>query len=297
MAALALGACSLASVGYQRLPELGTWWVQRYVPLSEGQRERLREGLQAWQAQHQRSQLPQAVALLRDWQQRLGGPIGAEDACRAWDEAKALLVRAAVLAAPVAAELAQTLDEAQLTALAERQRRGDEELARQLRQPSGWRWGRAAAAEAALDGPAAARLQRLVERYEWLYGSLTPAQVQLLAQGARGAAQDVPRILAERQRRNADLLATLQRMRAPGPAALPASASGPAPQAQLLWHGWVQRALQPPAPEDAQWLQAQTVAACQQFAALHHSASADQRQHAQRLLGGYAQALGRLVGS
>ncbi|MGQ3053938.1 MAG: DUF6279 family lipoprotein [Roseateles sp.] len=111
MAILLLGlvGCSSLSLAYNQLPLLGGLWADRYLDLDSGQKARLKDRLQAWQAWHRREELPQWQALLRQAQAALEGGITPQELLAlergARASAERSLQRAAPLAAPLLAEL------------------------------------------------------------------------------------------------------------------------------------------------------------------------------------------------
>ncbi len=68
---LAAAGCSLSKLGYEALPTLAQWEIDRYLDLDEQQREivaRRLDGLHRW---HRNAQLPEYVGFLREVDDRV----------------------------------------------------------------------------------------------------------------------------------------------------------------------------------------------------------------------------------
>lgn len=298
LASAALSGCSLVGWGYGQLPALAQWWLQRQLPLNEAQRTRLGSDLEAWHTWHRQTQLVAITTRLRHWQALAAGPVDADTLCREWAVVRQHLDQAARQAVPALARLALTLDDAQLAALsASQQASHDEYRAQHAERTGGWLgWGlQPAQASVPASGPApesasttASLLHRqdtARQRYERLYGPLSEMQMEALAATLRVSAFDPGRMLAERQRRSDDLVASLRIAR---------KAAGLSAEQAL--HGWLDRLAQSPTPGHDAWTRRLTREGCEQFAAVHNLASSDQRLQAQRTLAGYEADLRRAAG-
>jgi hypothetical protein len=129
------------------------------------------------------------------------------------------------------------------------------------------------------------RLSRTVDRYETLYGDLTPTQVQLVRQNLQNSPFDASRTLADRRERQADLIELIRQLQGTRTPRLANESPAP-PAATQAVRNWLQRGLlaSPTASgERAGWIRH----GCEAFATLHNSTSAAQRQHAQQLLAKY----------
>jgi hypothetical protein len=140
-----------------------------------------------------------------------------------------------------------------------------------------------------IDVPAAQaqdkRFEQALERIEMVYGRLDEPQRAVLRQGLAASAYDAQRILADRQRRQQDLLETLRRLHRARPA--PEEARD-----QLL--AWVDRARHAPDPTYRAWQQGLVDEGCRIFAAVHASTTAQQREQAVRRLRAYQRDLREL---
>jgi hypothetical protein len=201
--------------------------------------------------------------------------ITAEFACREFDAIRASFTRMSERGVEPLTRLALQLSPAQLDHMQRHQTKGDESFAKDfLRGTPAQRLAR--------------RLDRAIDRYETLYGTLTEAQRQLLKTGLQQSPWDPQRTQAERQRRQAAMLQTIRDVQAAHGAAFVASgASTPPPEAVNALRGWSQRLLNSPTPGYAAYSASLVKDGCAQFAALHNSTSPEQRAHAIGVLKGY----------
>jgi hypothetical protein len=268
---LGLAGCSLIETAYNQAPQLLYWWLDRQVDLTEAHRGPVKEALQDLSRWHRRQELPQWQALAQRLSSQMGPEISPAQACAAQAEGLESLRRFARQSALPLGQLASSLSPAQLSYLQQRLAKNDVD----------WRkeW---------LDGSAEKRLQNRVkrglERSEDLYGRLSRAQVAHLEQLVGQSAYQAEIAWAERQRRQQDLLQTLERAR------------GQSPEfAQKEVAAWIERALASPVPEHRTHAEQSTLGVCRAIAGLHNETTPEQREHAAGRLREYARAFGRLA--
>ena len=289
-----LAGCSMVSLGYNRLPDLGLLWLNRQLPLTDAQSAQARTDMAALLAWHRRTQLPATADLLRRWQDLATGDLSAADACGEWAQVRGLLDTITQQALPAMARLASGTTPAQLAELQRIQRKGNDEF-REAHAPQARR-GWFTPANAATENPAQAsrliaqagldkRLDALRDRYSQLYGPLSDAQAALLRERLQTSPFQPERTLAERERRQTELLGVLQSLQTPQEAG----------QAQALVRAWLAGWTASPTPGYAAYAQQLTRDGCAQFAALHRTTTPEQRAHAVRTLKGYEQDLRALA--
>jgi hypothetical protein len=210
--AVAAGCSMISRLGYDNLPTLAAWRADSYLSLNAEQKaiaSRRLESLHAW---HRSTQLDDYAALLREIQRTVAQGEVDEARIRAWRVAmferwKPIADRAA----PAVAEVAVTLEPAQMRRLRDEMERDNAKFRREW-MPE----GRGERIEA--------RTKRYVERAELFLGSLTAEQKQL----ARRMAAEVPdseeQWFAQRLMRQQDLIATFERIRTERPDPATASA-------------------------------------------------------------------------
>ena len=207
---IALGGCSMMRLGYEALPTLISWQVGRYLDLDDGQRAIVGRRVEALHQWHQHAQLPYYAEMLREVRERVEVGVATEDLGR-WREqvAQAWEVIADRMA-PGVAELALTLRSEQVEHLRERLAESAAESRRKMLP----------------DGDEAryrARQERVVARAEFFLGGLGGAQQKALQPVVRGMPAIEEDWLAEREARNQQLLALLNKIRRERPSKVEAT--------------------------------------------------------------------------
>jgi hypothetical protein len=265
LAALLLAGCgSLLRLSYSQGPHLAYWWLDGYLDLDGEQSLRVRESLDQWFDWHRRTQLPAYAALLARAQREAMEPTTSAAMCAWRDEAQRRIDTAVERAAPLLARLIVTLRPEQLQHMERKLAKDGEDL-------------RADYAQADREERARASFKRTLERYETFYGRLDEAQRARLAQLLAASPFDADRWLAERERRNADMMRTLATL----------SAQGDLAQAQAAVRVLAERAVRSPRPDYRAYVERLVQDNCALAAAMHNLATPAQRQHARDKLKGW----------
>ena len=202
---VAAGCSMVGRLGYDHFPTLAAWRADSYLSLNAEQKAIASRRIEALHAWHRSTQLDDYAGLLREVRQALAAGDVDEARIRGWRLAmferwKPIADRAA----PGVAEVAVSLEPAQLQRLRDGMERDNDRIRREWLPP-----GRAERIEA--------RTRRYVERAEQFLGALTAEQRQL----ARRMAAEVPdgeeQWFAQRLLRQQDLVATFERIRAERP--------------------------------------------------------------------------------
>jgi hypothetical protein len=207
------GGCSMVGrLGYDHFPTLAAWRADSYLALNAEQKAIAARRIEALHAWHRGTQLDDYAGLLREIQRAVARGDVDEARIRGWRQAMfERWTPIAERAAPAVAELAVTLEPAQLQRLRDGMERDNDKIRREWLPP-----GRADRIEA--------RTKRYVERAELFLGTLTAEQRQL----ARRMAAEVPdgeeRWFEQRLLRQQDLVATFERIRTERPDPATASA-------------------------------------------------------------------------
>ena len=273
--AMGLVACSAIKLGYSTLPDLAYWWLDGYVDFSEAQEPLARQELARLHAWHRQQELPRLGELLARLEQMTPGSISPAQACAVVDEVQVRMNAVAVRAEPAILGLASSLTPRQLRHLERKYRNNNEAYRKE--------WIALAVAERKEK-----RFDQLLERLETIYGSLDEPQRAVLRQGIAQSMFDPQRILAERQRRQQDLLQVLRRMADP--------ATG-TEGARTLLRGYLERTQHSPDLAYRAWQDALVQEGCRVFSAVHESTTAAQRQQAARRLHAYQRDLRELSGT
>ena len=265
LAALLLAGCgSVLRLGYGQGPSLAYWWLDGYVDLDGDQSTRLRDELDRWFEWHRRAELPLYADLLARAQREVMQPVGAAGMCAWRDEAQRRLDVALDRAMPMLAALAVTLKPEQLRHLEARLAKNGAEI-------------RSEYAQADRAERARASFKRTLERYENLYGRLDETQRRRLGELLAVSPFDADRWLAERERRNAEMLRALAAV----------AASRDAVQAQAAVRLLINRAQRSTRPEYRAYAERLTLENCELAATMHNLMTTAQRQYARNKLKGW----------
>jgi len=263
--AAALGACSAIKLGYNSLPDVAYWWLDRYASFSDTQSLRVRDDLRRLHAWHRATELPRLAGLLARMEQLAPGPVTAAQACAFVPEFQARFNAVADQAEPALIATALSLSARQLRHL--QRKYNDNNVS--------WRkeW-----IEIPADEQKDKRFKVLLERLEMIYGRLEEPQRVALRAGIERSLFDPQRILAERQRRQQDLLQVLRKL-----TAAPTSAA----DARAALRAYLDRAQRSPDPAYRAYQQALVDEGCRLVASVHETTTAAQRERAVRRLRDY----------
>jgi hypothetical protein len=270
---LGLAGCTALRLGYEKLPGLAYWWLDGYADFHDAQTPQVRTELARLHAWHREQELPRLADLLGRIEQMAPGEITPQQACTVVTEVQERLAAVADRAEPAAAAIAGTLGERQLQRIARKFRSKNDTFQRENIEPD---------ANDRLDD----RYEQMLERAETLYGRLDARQRALLREALAQSAYDPARILADRQRRQQDLLQTLRRMARP---------DTPADDDRAQLRAWLERARHAPDPAYRAWQEGLVQEGCRIFAAVHQSTTGTQREQAVRRLRAYQRDLRELA--
>ncbi len=259
-----LSACGLVRTGYDHLDTLAYWWMDRYLDFNESQKREVKADLKAWHAWHRSSQLPAYADLLAELQHMAKNDVTPPAACDVIMKARDQFETLVLQTAPQAASLALSLEPANLKHLRKKFAEEDKQ----------WRekWLDVSAKQLAED-----RLEEWSERSEFFYGRLTAAQKQAIRDAIARSALDPKISWMLRQRRQEDILATLEKIRKTKPSPTLAEA-----EIRAL----MERALHPDDPVGAEMRRDLFNEACANSAAMHKLATPTQRKRAEEKLAG-----------
>ncbi len=265
VAVTVLAGCSMLKFGYGQASGFAFRWIDRYVELDDAQSLRARTALDEWFAWHRRTQLPDYADLLVRAQGELLADATPERMCAWSKEIRNRIDTAAERAMPVIAEVALTLTPAQIAAIEKRNATTNDEFRDDFLQREPAKRRRAA-------------VQREIERAESFYGTLDPAQRELVVRSVASSPYNGEIAYAERQQRQKDLLQLLRRLTAAG--------AGQA-QAETDIRAWLQSYQR--SPREAYRGYAERVVAhnCAYASALHNATTSEQRRIAVKKIKGY----------
>jgi len=265
LALVLLPACSAIKLGYQQLPTLSYWWLDSTVSFSSAQTPAAKEAIDKLYQWHRREELAGYGEVLQRIGQLSTGALQADQVCTVATDVQArldvLMRQAVVQAVPVVLALGPR----QLSHMARHWENKNEEWEKEWLQGD---------AQARLDR----RLDKAVNRFNSFYGDLNPAQIGLLRTQLAQSPWTAEWGRRDRQRRQQDLLSTLQRVAQSG--------MTPAQAEAQLWGVW-QRWLNPSDPAQRAVLQSLSQRACENLAQLHNTTTPEQRVRVARRLRAY----------
>lgn len=268
-----LTSCSALRLGYTQGPTLAYWWLDSYLDFDDAQSIKARDSLGQWFAWHRKTELPQLAALLNRAAIEVTADASADQACRWYDTFQPRIEAAVEQALPAVAEIAATLRPEQIDAMRKRQARANDEFRDEYLQPK---------PEARLR----ADLDRALERAEMIYGRFSGPQRDKLQEIIAASTFDPERWLTDRQRRQRDLLQTLQALQSPGIGRTEAVAA---------LRGYWQRSRKSPDEAYARYAQQLNNYNCAAAAQIHNLTTAAQRLEAQKRLRGWEADLRSLI--
>lgn len=271
--ALLVAACSQLQLGYNNADTVIAYSLDSYLDLDDEQERLARDGIGALHRWHRATQLPGYVQLLNDAQKKVAGPVTAADVREFNAGVRRALAAIGEQAAPELARLALTLKPAQVGRLADKLARDASKERREL--------VRFAGAESLEQ-----RVDRYVERAEDWFGTLTPAQREMIRASLARQPEAQQAWMAERERRQDDLVAVMARIRA----------EQPPPATATAWlREYFAELAEPREPERRAWLARYREESAELVARLVNSATPAQRSALAKKLRRYAVDLEALV--
>ena len=266
---LILTGCSAVRLGYNKLPEIASWWLDSYIDFSDAQGPQAKAALHKLQAWHRKEELPAIAELLLQAQILAPQNITPEQACMVWEGAQvrieSFIQESSRLAAPVVSQLSAK----QLKHLEKEWATRNEDWKKQ------WVQGTP-------DSRIKKRVDLAAERFNSFYGDLNLEQRQVLKQQFLQSTWTPEASYQLRLKRQQEQLIALQAMSSE--IAKPAM---PIAQVEKTLQSLI---LQSVRPKDAADLSKQLQLeqqACQNLAQLHNTMSPAQRLKAQRKLKDY----------
>ncbi len=270
---LGMGGCSAIRLAYANGPQLAWWWVDGYLDFSREQAVGVRKAIDRWFDWHRPSQLPEYVALLAQAQAQVMTPVTAGQACGWQDRLREKLDPAFQRGMQEFADIIPGLTEAQFKHLEQRYLKGNDEM-------------RADFLQADTQERLRESIKRTVERAERVYGTLGETQQKVIEAGVAASPFNPELWLAERQRRQQDILQTLRRL-----VAEKADRELRVAALRTLWL----RTERSPDPQYRAYQLRLTEYNCNLVAQVHNSTTPAQRQKARERLKGWEEDLRALL--
>ena len=264
-----LTGCSAIRLGYNKLPEIASWWLDSYIDFTDSQGPQAKVALQKLQTWHRKEELPAIAELLVQAQTLALQNITPEQACKVWEGAQvrieSIIQESSRLAAPVVSQLSAK----QLKHLEK------EWASRNEDWKKNWLQGTP-------DTRVKKRVDLAAERFNSFYGDLNAEQRQLLKQQFLQSAWTPEWGYQQRVKRQQEQLTALQ--------AMSSEITKPAMPLAQVEKALEALMLHSVRPRDTSDLSKQLLLeqqACQNLAQLHNTMSPAQRLKAQRKLKDY----------
>jgi hypothetical protein len=268
VAAGVLSGCGLVTLAYNRIPTLLYWKLDGMVDLSTPQSAWLRGEIDRWHAWHRRTHLPAYAGALAEWRGLAAADLTPAMVCERFDQVRTWVDDMVIQGMPALARLAQELTPAQMDHLRRHYQKEDETFRQDFMNGNG--------------GVSQKRVSRAIDRAEMFYGTLTSEQRLWVRQRLQQSAFRPEQTLAERQRRQADLLEAIARVQAGTPA-------------RAALQDYWSRVKRSPQPAYNAYADAATRDGCAFVAELHNRTTPEQRRQAVQQLLEYEQAFRALA--
>lgn len=271
--ALVLAGCNTPKLAYNNAPQLTWWWLDGYFDIASDAAPRVKDAIEHWFQWHRRTQLNGYAGFLAGVAAQADGPITPAQLCGWYEQLRQRLEPALERAYDSAADLVPLLGPAQIAALEAKLTKNTAEFRKEYLQTDAQTRRKAA-------------VKRAVERSETFYGRLSDAQRAILEAAVASSPFDPALALAERERRQKDVLATLRRW-----------TSEKADRAQVAAgiRQLARNAEASPDPAYRQYAARLTDHNCRVSAELHNSTTPKQRAELRKLLGEWEETLQSLA--
>lgn len=211
-AVLVATACSSIRLGYNNADTLLLYSLDSYFDLDDAQESLARERVRALLAWHRRTQLPDYAQLLDNAQRRLdtvpASPVSAQEVLAIQAQMGERLMTVGTQAAPDLARLARTLTPEQLAHYGAKVAKDNAKLRRERVQARDGGAGNGASSAYSEE-----RIKRNIARARTWLGPLTAEQEQLIRDATLARPGGEQQWLQERERRQRELAAMLDRIR------------------------------------------------------------------------------------
>jgi hypothetical protein len=264
--AMLIPACGLVNTAYNNAPELMRWWLDDYFHFTSAQKATLTPALQRLHAWHREQQLPEYVLILKDLQAAMGNDtMNAEYTCEKIGQIKTSYGALQQVTVPIITEIAPQLTEKQMQYFRSKLEKRAQKWKDEWLQESP-------------DEQVEARLDKIEDFAEKIYGPLDDAQLALLKREIKDSNVKPELTYAEILRRNEDVYQILNTIRKPDVETTQ--------RAQLVKDGYA-RLRKSPNANYQHYADQMVKRSCEVIADLHASTTSQQKQHAYDYLESY----------
>ena len=200
MIALTLVACGAVRIGFNNGEIVSYWWLNSYVDFEDAQKPWVKSHIEDLFAWHHKTQLRDYVKLVSRIQHRDLATVSKMDLLADYEEGKKHIMQITDRAAPALADFALSLTSEQITNIEEKLAKNNTKFRKEY-----------------LSGDKAARQEfrykKMMKQAEYWFGGFSRAQEQKLRALSDARPLNNELVLADRMRRQSELVALLKRIR------------------------------------------------------------------------------------
>ena len=197
--AMMLNSCGTARLTYSNGETLSYWWLDGYIDISAEQSPQVKEELANLLAWHRKTQLPDYIQWLRSAQGRMQRNVTIANLGRDSSDVTQRLQRLTDQAAPGLADLARSLQPAQLAHLQKKFNSNNDKFRKDTMRGD-------------TDERQRQRFKKVLEQAEYWFGDFSAEQEAIIRAASDNRLLKPEWVLAERIRRQAGLITLLQRI-------------------------------------------------------------------------------------
>ena len=203
LAGLLIG-CSALRLGYSNGESIVYWWLHGYVDLEAGQESKTRAVIGDLFAWHRKTQLPEYAQLLVQVRQLLSREAMPVDVLKVRDELKGRMLAVIDRALPALADLALSLEPRQITHIEQKFASNNENYRKEYLRGD-------------LEDRQSLRYKKVMKQAEYWFGRFSPEQEARIRAASDARPLDNAFWMAERMRRQRELITLLTRIHAQKP--------------------------------------------------------------------------------
>jgi hypothetical protein len=178
---------------YNQGDTLVRWWIDDHIGLNAEQEVLTRELLEQQFWWHRTEQLADISKTLEKLRLQLRRPLSTDEVSQFSEDLKKFIYAIAKKTTPDAAKIFTTLQSNQIDAMQKRMQKGNDKFAKEWLPPS-------------LEKQNKVRADKVIDRVEWLFGSINKEQEEKIRQHIKNNPLDMNMVYQERLRRQNDLI-------------------------------------------------------------------------------------------
>ena len=186
-------ACSTVRFAYNQGDTLIRWWIDDHIGLTAEQEVLTRELLEQQFWWHRTEQLVDVSKTLEQLHLQLNRPLSTQEVSQFSEDLKKYIYAIAKKATPDAAKIFVTLQNNQIEKMQKRMQKGNEKFTKEWLPPD-------------LEKQNKVRADKVINRVEWLFGSINQEQEEKIRQHIKNNPLDMNMVYQERLRRQNDLI-------------------------------------------------------------------------------------------